>query len=175
MTAVARKVTLKTMVPGKQSQAALDLQRNRESNAVSYPKRLPIAIRRAAGSYVEDLDGNVFIDFLTGAGSLPLGHCHPVVVQAAEGQLKEFCHGLDFPSEPKQRFHDSVLAMLPESLRDTMKVHFCGPTGADAIEAAIKLCKYHTRGDEIISFQGGYHGCTTGAMSVTGLRATKEL
>lgn len=160
-------------VPGPLSARALERQRNLESAAVSYPKRLPIAIRRASGSYVEDLDGNVFLDFLTGAGSLPLGHCHPKVVRAAQAQMEVFCHGLDFPSEVKSRFTDTLLAALPEALAGEYKVHFCAPTGADAIEAAIKLCKLYTGGDEVISFQGGYHGCTNGAMGATGLRAMK--
>lgn len=160
-------------IPGPLSSTALERQRQLESAAVSYPKRLPIAVRRAAGSYVEDLDGNVFLDFLTGAGSLPLGHCHPKVVRAAQLQMEVFCHGLDFPSEAKSRFMDTLLDALPQSLAGEYKVHFCAPTGADAIEAAIKLCKLYTGGDEVISFQGGYHGCSNGAMAATGLRAMK--
>lgn len=152
----------------------LEKQRRRESGAVTYAKNIPIAIKRAKGSYIEDLDGNIFIDFLTGAGSLPLGHCHPEVVKAAADQMGEFCHGLDFPTEAKERFHDAVLSMVPEKLRNDMKIHFCGPTGADAIEAALKLSKIYTGGNEVISFQGAYHGCTTGALSVTGLRSAKE-
>lgn len=162
-----------TAVPGPQSSAALEQQRRVESAAVSYPKRLPVAVRRAAGSYIEDMDGNVFLDFLTGAGSLPLGHCHPKVVRAAQLQMEVFCHGLDFPSEPKARFTEALRAALPAGMADEYKLHFCAPTGADAIEAAIKLCKLYTGGDEVISFQGGYHGCTNGAGSVTGLRTVK--
>lgn len=162
-----------TAVPGPRSAAALEQQRRVESAAVSYPKRLPVAVRRAAGSYVEDLDGNVFLDFLTGAGSLPLGHCHPKVVQAAQLQMEVFVHGLDFPSEPKARFIEALRAALPPAMADEYRLHFCAPTGADAIEAAIKLCKLYTGGDEVISFQGGYHGCTNGAASVTGLRTVK--
>jgi diaminobutyrate-2-oxoglutarate transaminase len=167
---VARVVT---DIPGPKSSAMLKRQKERESNAVSYPVRLPIAIRRARGSYVEDFDGNMFIDFLTGAGSLPLGHSHPEVVEAARRQLGEFCHGLDFPSDAKDQFLEAHRSMLPQALRNEMKAHFCGPTGADAVEAALKLCKLYTGGDEIIAFQGGYHGCTHAAMSVTGLRSMK--
>lgn len=168
------RVNLKTAVPGPQTRRALEQQQQLESGAVSYPRRLPVAIRRAAGSYIEDYDGNVFLDFLTGAGSLPLGHGHPHVVQAAQLQMEQFCHGLDFPAEAKERFTAGMLATLPAAMRPDYKLHFCAPTGADAIEAALKLCKLYTGGDEIISFQGGYHGCTTGAMSVTGLRSVKQ-
>jgi diaminobutyrate-2-oxoglutarate transaminase len=164
---------VRTPIPGPRSMSALERQRQVESSAVSYPKRLPVAVRRGAGSYIEDLDGNVFLDFLTGAGSLPLGHCHPRVVKAAQLQMEVFCHGLDFPSEPKARFIEALHAALPPGLADEYKLHFCAPTGADAIEAAIKLCKLYTGGDEVISFQGGYHGCTNGAGSLTGLRTVK--
>jgi diaminobutyrate-2-oxoglutarate transaminase len=167
-------IVLQTAIPGPLSRQALSEQQRLESGAVSYPRRLPVAIARARGSYIEDLDGNVFLDFLTGAGSLPLGHCHPDVVQAAQQQMGQFCHGLDFPSKAKERFTAGMLNCLPADMRQQYKVHYCAPTGADAIEAAIKLCKLYTKADEIISFQGGYHGCTTGAMSVTGLRSVKQ-
>src|SRR5436190_1367037 len=71
-----------TPLPGPESARLLDRQAEYESNARTYPRKLPIAIRQAEGSFVEDLDGNVFIDCLTGAGSLPLGHSHPEVVAA---------------------------------------------------------------------------------------------
>src|SRR3712207_6465862 len=77
-------------LPGPRSAELLARQRARESSARTYPRRLPIAIARASGSYVEDLDGNVFIDFLNGAGSLPLGHSHPELIQAVERQLSRF-------------------------------------------------------------------------------------
>lgn len=165
---------VQTPLPGRESAKLLGRQRDLESGAVSYPRRLPIAMRSAKGSYIEDLDGNVFVDFLTGAGVLPLGHSHPEVVGAATVQMEHLCHGLDFPTEVKDGFMRAQLSMLPDGMRDEMKVHFCGPTGADAVEAALKLCKLYTKADEIVSFQGAYHGCTHAAMSVTGLRSMKE-
>lgn len=165
---------VRTPLPGRESAKLLGRQRDLESSAVSYPRRLPIAIRSANGSYIEDPDGNIFIDFLTGAGVLPLGHSHPEVLEAAKAQMEHFCHGLDFPTEVKDRFMRAQLSMLPDDIRDEMKVHFCGPTGADAVEAALKLCKLYTKADEVVSFQGAYHGCTHAAMSVTGLRSMKE-
>ncbi|MGH3981860.1 MAG: aminotransferase class III-fold pyridoxal phosphate-dependent enzyme [Pseudonocardiaceae bacterium] len=76
----------------------------RESNARAYPRHLPIAIADAAGSFVRDLDGNVFIDFLNGAGVLTLGHNHPELVHAVIEQLGVFTHGLDFPTPAKDAF-----------------------------------------------------------------------
>lgn len=163
-----------TEVPGPRSRTLLDRQAARESNARSYPGRLPIAIRRAQGSFIEDMDGNVFIDFLSGAGVLPLGHSHPELADIASAQLAEFVHGLDFPTPAKDSFTERQLGRLPEAMRRRMKIHFCGPTGANAVEAAIKLCKTATGRSEIITFRGGFHGCTTGAMSVTGLLSQKN-
>jgi diaminobutyrate-2-oxoglutarate transaminase len=146
----------------------LERQEQRESNARTYPRRLPIAIKRASGSYVEDLDGNVYIDFLTGAGVLALGHNHPEVVEAVHKQLDVFCHGLDFPTEVRDEFVSTQLSLLPEAMRDRMKIQFCGPTGANAVDAALKLCKTATGRAEIVAFQGAFHGSTHAAMAVTG-------
>ncbi|WP_088708431.1 aspartate aminotransferase family protein [Noviherbaspirillum denitrificans] len=165
--------SIQTAVPGPLSSEQLALQRKEESGAVSYPRKLTIAIKAAQGSYVEDMDGNVFLDCLTGAGVMPLGHNHPRVIAAAKQQLDKLTQGLDFPTEVKTAFRQAQLSMLPEAIRDDMLVHFCGPTGSDAVEAALKLSKLYTCGDEVISFQGGYHGAGHGTMAVTGLREVK--
>lgn len=163
-----RNPPVRTSVPGPLSRQFLARQIERESNARSYPRRLPIAVQRAEGTLVEDVDGNVYLDFLSGAGVLSLGHNHPEIVAAVTEQMTVFTHGLDLPTPVKDRFTELQLEMLPEDLRSRMKVHFCGPTGANGIEAAIKLCKIATGRDNIIAFQGGFHGSTAGAMAVTG-------
>ena len=140
----------------------------------TYPRGLPIAIRRGLGSYVEDIDGNVFIDFLTGAGALPLGHSHPELVEAVAMQLPLLTHGLDFPTEIRDEFISAQLSMLPESMRSGMRIEFCGPSGADAVDAALKLSKTATGRSDIVSFQGAFHGSSHAAMTVSGLVAQKE-
>ncbi|MEV0280211.1 diaminobutyrate--2-oxoglutarate transaminase family protein [Streptomyces sp. NPDC050610] len=157
-----------TEIPGPISRAYLKRQEARESNARSYPRHLPVAVQRAQGALVEDVDGNVFLDFLSGAGVLSLGHSHPDVVAAVADQLTTYVHGLDLPTPAKDRFTGLLLEMLPASMRDRFVVHFCGPTGANGVEAAIKLCKIATGRGEVIAFQGGFHGSTAGAMAVTG-------
>jgi diaminobutyrate-2-oxoglutarate transaminase len=161
-------------LPGPQSAYFLERQEKYESNARTYPRRIPIAIRRAHGSYIEDVDGNVYIDFLTGAGVLLLGHSHPEIVAAVSAQLETYVHGLDFPTPVKDEFTSRQLGMLPAGLRDRMKLHFCGPTGANGVEAAIKLCKTATGRSEVISFQGGFHGSTAAAMTLSGELASKR-
>lgn len=160
-------------LPGPRSAELLVRQSRRESNARVYPRHLPIAIADAAGSFVRDLDGNVFIDFLNGAGALPLGHNHPELVQAVTEQLGLFTHGLDFPTPVKDAFTDAQLSMLPPAMRSCVKVHFCGPTGANAVDAAVKLCKTATGRGDVISFQGGFHGTTHTAMALSGPVSTK--
>jgi diaminobutyrate-2-oxoglutarate transaminase len=139
-----------------------------------YPRHLPIAIAEGSGSFVTDVDGNVFIDFLTGAGVLSLGHNHPELVHTVTEQLGRLTHGLDFPTPAKDAFTDAQLSMLAPNLRSRMKLHFCGPTGANAVEAAVKLCKTATGRGDIISFQGGFHGSSHAAMALTGLVAQKK-
>jgi len=160
-------------IPGPRSRVLLERQAERESNARTYPRRLPIAIGRAQGSYLEDVDGNVFIDFLTGAGVLALGHNHLEVVESVERQLRILCHGLDFPTEVKDEFTSLQLSLLPEGMRDEMKMQFCGPAGANAVDAALKLCKTATGRGDIVAFQGAFHGSTHSAMAVTGLVSQK--
>jgi diaminobutyrate-2-oxoglutarate transaminase len=123
---------------------------------------------------VEDLDGNIFIDFLAGAGALPLGHSHPEVVEAIARQLALLTHGLDFPTEIRDEFIAAQLSMLPENMHSSMRIEFCGPSGADAVDAALKLCKTATGRSDIIAFQGAFHGSSHAAMTVTGLVAQKE-
>jgi diaminobutyrate-2-oxoglutarate transaminase len=161
-------------LPGPRSAELLARQDRRESSARTYPRHLPIAIDTADGSFVRDLDGNVFIDFLTGAGVLALGHNHPELVAVAAEQLTRFTHGLDLASPAKDAFVEAQLSMLPTPMRDRMKLHFCGPTGANAVEAALKLCKTATRRETIVSFSGAFHGASHGAMAVTALVEQKQ-
>lgn len=160
-------------LPGPRSAALLARQSRRESNARVYGRHFPIAVENAAGSFLQDVDGNVFIDFLTGAGVLSLGHCHPELVAVAAEQLGRFGHGLDLPTAAKDAFVEAQLSMLPGRMAERTRVHFCGPTGANAVDAAIKLCKTATGRGDVISFQGGFHGTTHAGMALTGLVANK--
>lgn len=161
-------------IPGPLSSQLLERQGLYESSVRTYPRGLPIAIGRGLGSYVEDLDGNVFIDFLTGAGAVPLGHSHPEIIEAISRQLPLLTHGLDFPTEIRDEFMSTQLSMLPQEMRSRMRIEFCGPGGADAVDAALKLCKTATGRSDIIAFQGAFHGCSHLAMTVTGLVSQKE-
>lgn len=129
-----------------------------------------MAIRRAEGLYVCDVDGRVFMDCLCGAGTLALGHNHPVVVAAIREHLDEGypLHSLDLTTPVKHRFVEEILSTLPVEFASRARIQFCSPSGADAVEAAIKLVKTATGRSGMIAFQGGYHGQTHGALALMG-------
>ncbi|MBE9125226.1 aspartate aminotransferase family protein [Coleofasciculus sp. LEGE 07092] len=162
-------------VPGPISHWYLERQTQRESNARSYPRRIPIAIREAKGIYVKDTDGNVYFDCLAGAGTLALGHNHPVALEAMRSVLDDNLplHTLDLTTPIKDQFVEDLFASLPPAFARNAKIQFCGPSGADAVEAALKLVKTATGRRSLLSFQGGYHGMTHGALSLTGNLAPK--
>jgi diaminobutyrate-2-oxoglutarate transaminase len=148
----------------------LERQAERESNARSYPRRLPLALRRAEGLYVEDVEGRVFIDCLAGAGTLALGHNHPVVIEAIQKVLDDRLplHTLDLTTPVKDRFVQDLFALLPADFARSAKIQFCGPTGADAVEAALKLVRTATGRSTVLAFHGAYHGMTQGALALMG-------
>ncbi|MEK3883848.1 aspartate aminotransferase family protein [Paenibacillus sp. PL2-23] len=148
----------------------LDSQQRRESNARTYPRKLPIAISTARGVQVTDADGRSYYDCLAGAGTLALGHNHPVVIEAIKGVLEQELplHTLDLTTSVKERFVDELFGVLPTELARRGRIQFCGPTGADAVEAAVKLVKTATGRSGMMSYHGGYHGMSAGALSLTG-------
>ncbi|WP_455448018.1 diaminobutyrate--2-oxoglutarate transaminase [Natrinema thermotolerans] len=151
-------------------------QARRESNARTYPRSLPLAIERADGAILEDVDGNEYIDCLAGAGTLALGHNHPAVVERMEELLERgrAIHTLDLTTPVKERFVDRLLESLPDAFAENANVQFCSPAGTDAVEAALKLVKTATGNRSMLAFQGGYHGMTNGALSLMGDTAAKE-
>ena len=161
---------------GRENEDLLSQQRGRESNARTYPRRLPLAIREADGVTVTDMDGDEYYDCLAGAGSLALGHNHPRVTEAIERTLERDrpLHTLDISTPTKERFVDKLLESLPPEFADSAKVQFCSPAGTDAVEAALKLVETATGNSAILGFQGAYHGMTRGALSLMGDTDAKE-
>jgi len=154
---------IKVTPPGPRSKEYLDYQSSHESSLVNYPKGIPMALRRAKGATVEDVDGNIYIDFFGGAGVMAVGHSNPEVIKAIEKQLVDLTHALDFPSPSRRMLVEALLRVLPKSLS---RVFFGGPTGSDAVESAMKLAKYNTGRYPMIAFQGSFHGMTAGALSL---------
>lgn len=164
---LSSNANIRTEVPGEQSRLLLKRQGEIEGNIVSYPRKMPIGVKRAKGAIIEDVDGNQFIDFFAGCGVLNVGHSNEYVLNYVREQQDQLVHMLDFPTVNKMDFIEKILGELEEDMRDQYLVNFCGPTGSDAIEAAIKLAKHKTGRQTIICFQGSYHGMTSGALSAT--------
>ena len=145
----------------------LKIQARLESNNRSYPRGIPLAFDSAKGAIIQDVDGNQYIDFFAGCGVLNLGHNNPYILNALKKYEGKIMQGLDFPTKVKIDFMQHLLALLPKTLLGECKINFGGPTGSDAVEAALKLARINTGRHSMIAFHGGYHGMTMGALSVT--------
>ncbi|SFC47506.1 diaminobutyrate--2-oxoglutarate transaminase family protein [Streptomyces aidingensis] len=148
----------------------LGRQAQRESAARTYARTIPVAPVTALGAEVTGADGRTYLDCLSGAGTLALGHNHPAVVTALQEALASGVplHTLDMITPQKDSFSAELLGRLPGTLRDRAKLHFCSPAGTDAVEAALKLARHATGRTGVIAFTGAYHGMTLGASSVSG-------
>lgn len=148
----------------------------RESGARSYHRRFPMTLVRANGVWVHDSDGRQYIDCLAGAGALALGHNHPAVVEALDAAMKRSIPSqvLDMSTPERDAFIDELFTCLPESFASDSKIQFCGPTGTDGVEAALKLTKTATGRQNIVAFQNAYHGMTAGSLSLMGSLGPKE-
>jgi diaminobutyrate-2-oxoglutarate transaminase len=153
----------------------LTRQSQMESNVRSYPRKLPLAIAKAQGCWVTDVEGTDYLDCLAGAGTLALGHNHPAVIQSIQDTVASGLplHTLDITTPLKDAFTEALLEQLPGG-KEEYCLQFCGPSGADGTEAAIKLAKTYTGRSTVISFSGGYHGMTHGSLAMTGNLSAKN-
>lgn len=151
-------------VPGPRARSVV--AQSERAVTPSLPRAYPLAVKRASGVMVEDVDGNRFLDCAAGIAVCSTGHCHPQVVQAVQDQAARLIHicGADF--------YDGLYVELAERLGglapgdDARKV-FLGNSGAEAVEAAFKLARYHTGRSQVLAFFGAFHGRTMGAVSLT--------
>jgi diaminobutyrate-2-oxoglutarate transaminase len=159
-----------------ETNAYLQRQAQCESNARSYPRRLPLALKRGQGVYVEDTQGQVFIDCLAAAGTLALGHSHPEVTDALMQTLESGVplQTLDLTTPIKDQFIEQLFALLPGNMADHARIQMCSPCGSDAVEAALKLAKIATGRRSILAFSGAYHGMTQGALALMGNLGAKS-
>jgi len=162
---------LMTPLPGPRAKAVI--ARDSQWISPSYTRGYPMVAKSGRGAMVEDLDGNVFLDFAAGIAVVSTGHCHPRVVEAIQKQAAELIHisGTDFYYPNMVEFAERLATVAPG--KEPKKVYF-GNSGTEAIEAAIKLARYHTRRDKIIAFHGCFHGRTLGALSLTASKAVQR-
>jgi 4-aminobutyrate aminotransferase len=156
---------IKTELPGPK--AAALLERDQRFVSPSYTRAYPLVVARGSGAVIEDVDGNLFLDFTAGIAVTATGHCHPQVVAAIQDQAAKLIHmsGTDFYYEPQidlaQRLAESAPGTTPKRV-------FFTNSGAEALEAALKLARWHTGRSRAIAFLGAFHGRTYGAMSLSG-------
>ena len=162
---------LVTPVPGPEAKKVLKL--DDELISPSYTRTYPLVAKTGRGAMVEDVDGNVFLDFAAGIAVVATGHCHPEVVAAIQRQAAELIHmsGTDFYYAHMVEFAQKLAAITPG--KEPKRV-FYGNSGTEAVEAAIKLSRYHTRRDKLIAFYGCFHGRTLGSLSLTASKAVQR-
>ena len=155
---------LLTSLPGPKAKALI--ARDEQFVSPSYTRGYPMVAKTGRGAMVEDVDGNLFLDFAAGIAVVSTGHCHPRVVEAIQKQAAELIHisGTDFYLPNMVELAERLGAIAPG--KEPKKVYF-GNSGTEATEAAIKLARYHTRRDKIVAFHGCFHGRTLGASAIT--------
>ena len=160
-----------TPLPGPNAKKVI--ARDAQFITPSYTRGYPMVAKSGRGAMVEDVDGNVFLDFAAGIAVVSTGHCHPRVVEAIQKQAAELIHisGTDFYLPNMVDLAERLGAVAPG--KEAKKVYF-GNSGTEAVEAAIKLARYHTRRDKIIAFHGCFHGRTLGALSLTASKAVQR-
>lgn len=158
-------------LPGPRASAWL--ARDRAVMSPSYTRTYPLVVRRARGAMVEDLDGNRFLDFTAGIAVTAVGHCHPRVVAAIRRQAGRLIHmsGTDFYYTPQVRLAERLARLAPGP--GDKRVFFTN-SGAEAVEAALKLARRHTGRPRAMSFLGAFHGRTYGALSLSGSKTMQR-
>ena len=143
-----------------------------ESEVRSYCRSFPAVFNRAQGPFLYDESGREFIDFFAGAGTMNYGHNHPLIKQAVMEYLQRYgiVHALDMWTVAKREFLETFEALILKPRKLDYKVQFTGPTGTNAVEAALKLARKVKQRSNVIAFTNGYHGLSAGALSITGNR-----
>jgi 4-aminobutyrate aminotransferase len=162
---------IRTNLPGPEATKLIQVDQVYVSP--SYTRVYPLVVKKAEGLWVTDVDDNSFLDFTSGIAVCATGHCHPMVVQAIKDQADRLLHmsGTDFYYEPQIVLARKLASLAPGG--GTNRVYF-GNSGAEAVEAAFKLARYHTRRELNIAFFGAFHGRTMGALSLTASKTIQK-
>lgn len=148
----------------------MDIYERMESKVRSYCRAMPRQFNRAEGVWLYDDDGGRYLDFLSGCSTLNYGHNHPILKQALVDYIMAdgITHGLDMHTDAKAEFLEALESIIFKPRGLDYRVMFTGPTGTNAVEAALKLARKVTGREQIISFTNGFHGMTLGSLACTG-------
>ena len=162
---------IKTSLPGPKAASLINIDRDRVSP--SYTRGYPLVAEKALGLWIDDPDGNTFLDFTAGIAVCATGHCHPKVVNAIKGQADKLLHmsGTDFYYTSQIALADKLAQLVPGDGNN--KVYF-GNSGAESVEAAFKLARWFTKRELNIAFFGAFHGRTMGALSLTASKVIQK-
>jgi 4-aminobutyrate aminotransferase len=157
-------------LPGEKAKGIIEFE---ERYLATTTKHLPLAIKKGKGAIIEDVDGNLFIDFTTGACVTNIGLSHPLVIKAIGKQIKDFIYfaGTDFSYEIQAKLAKKLTEITPG---DFPKKVFFANSGAESVEAAIKLSKWSKKRGQFIGFIGGFHGRTMGANAFMGCKVVQR-
>jgi 4-aminobutyrate aminotransferase len=160
-----------TKLPGPEARKVL--RKDQKFVSQSYTRVYPLVVKRAKGAWVEDVDSNRFLDFTSGIAVTNTGHCHPRVVEAIRRQAERLIHmsGSDFYYDLQSTLAAKLGEITPGPKEKRV---FFGNSGAEAIEAAFKLARYHTKRPRVLAFLGAFHGRTMGALSLTASKVIHE-
>ena len=161
---------IRTPLPGPKAQALIE--RDRPVTTPSYPRDYPFVMARGRGAEVWDVDGNRYLDFMSGIGVCSTGHAHPQVVQAIKEAADDFLHiSSDYWHERMTRVAEKINALDP--MREPVQVLMC-QSGTESVEGALKLARYVTGRPRFIGFLGGFHGRTMGSLAFTSSKYTQQ-
>jgi len=168
---VAKLPEIKTALPGPKAKEMLE--RDQKYISPSYTRSYPLVARRGYGAMIEDVDGNIFLDFNAGVAVCALGHGHPEIAEVIARQAREFTHisGTDYYYPHQTELAEKLNQVTPGDF--LKRVHY-GNSGAEAIEGALKTAVYATGRSKFIAFRGAFHGRTFGALSLTASRAAQR-
>jgi 4-aminobutyrate aminotransferase len=170
-TAEIKLPNIVTPLPGPKAKQLIE--RDHRVVSPSYTRDYPLVAKTGRGALVEDVDGNTFLDFAAGIAVVATGHCHPQVVSAIQKQAADLIHmsSTDFYYPGMVELAEQLAAIAPG--KDPKRVYF-GNSGAEAVEAAMKLARYRTGRDKFIAFYGSFHGRTMGSLSLTASKAVQR-
>jgi 4-aminobutyrate aminotransferase len=162
---------IKTELPGPKAKEYLE--KDALLISPSYTRSYPLIVRRGFGAMIEDVDGNIFLDFNAGVAVAALGHAHPEIADVIKQQAREFTHisGTDYYYPHQTEFAEKLVGITPGDF--PKRVHYSN-SGAEAMEAALKAAIYSTKRQKFIAFRGAFHGRTFGTLSLTASRAAQR-
>ncbi|MCR4729057.1 MAG: diaminobutyrate--2-oxoglutarate transaminase [Lachnospiraceae bacterium] len=154
----------------------ISLFEENESSVRSYCRKYPVVFEKAKGSYIYDGEGNGYLDFLAGCGALNYGHNNDEIKGAVIDYLAgdNISHAMDMYTEAKAEFIETFRTQILDKRNLKYKIMFCGSTGTNAVEAALKLCRKNKKRSNIIAFMGAFHGMTLGSLALTTDRTSRD-